>query len=80
MRQIIIFFIRKRLGLKINERFRFTNQKSEAAYFFTDTNLMKIEYGYVFLSKVSLNWLLDEECKVTKIKSQEKGENEIWLI
>lgn len=78
MRRLVIFLIRKRLGLKKNEHFRFTNQKSEAAYFFTDYNLMKIEYGYIFLSKVSINWLLDEECKVTKLKDQ--GGNETWLI
>lgn len=78
MRRLVIFLIRRRLGLKKNERFRFTNQKSEATYFFTEDNLMKIEYGYIFLSKVSLNWLLDEECKVNRLKNQ--GGNEIWLI
>ena len=77
MRRLIIFLIRKRLGLKKNERFRFTNQKSEAAYFFTDDNLMKIEYGYIFLSKIGVNWLLDDECKVNILKEQ--GGNEIWL-
>lgn len=78
MRRLVIFLIRRRLGLKKNEQFRFTNQKSEATYFFTEDNLMKIEYGYIFLSKVSLNWLLDEECKVNRLKDQ--GGNEIWLI
>lgn len=77
MRRLIIFAIRKRLGLKKNECFRFTNQKSEATYFFTEDKLMKIEYGYIFLLKVSLNWLLDEECKVIKLK--DKGGNETWL-
>lgn len=78
MRQLIIFLIRRKLGLKKNERFRFVNQKSEAAYFFTKDNLMKIEYGYIFLSKVSINWLLDEECKIIKLKNH--GGNETWLI
>lgn len=69
MKQLIIFLIRKRLGVKKNEKFQFTNQKTRDLYYFTDTNLMKIEYisgGVIRPSGVSLNWLLNDDCKITK--------------
>lgn len=67
MKRFIIFLIRKRLGLKKNELFRFSNQLEQSVYYFTDTTLMKIKYGYVDKSGVSLNWLLDNECKIEKM-------------
>ena len=67
MKRFIIFLIRKRLGLKKNELFRFSNQLEQSVYYFTDTTLMKIKYGYVDKSGVSLNWLLDDECKIEKM-------------
>ena len=67
MKRLIIFLIRKKLGLKKNELFRFSNQREQSVYYFTDTNLMKIKYGYVDKSGVSLNWLLDDECKIEKM-------------
>lgn len=69
MKRLIIFLIRKRLGVKKNEKFQFTNQKTRDLYYFTDTNLMKIEYisgGVIRPSGVSLNWLLNDDCKITK--------------
>lgn len=66
MRRLIIFLIRKRLGLRQHQKFRFTNQKTEDVYYFTDRHLMKIEYGVNHcLSGVSLNWLLDDDCDIT---------------
>lgn len=77
-KRLIIFLIRKRLGLKKYEDFQFTNQKSNEIYYFTETNLMKkyaddpvkpnVRSNW-FLddhvkSNVSLNWLLDDNCKV----------------
>lgn len=67
MKRFIIFLIRKKLGLKKNELFRFSNQREQSVYYFTDTALMKIKYGYVDKSGVSLNWLLDDECKIEKM-------------
>ena len=67
MKRLIIFLIRKKLGLKKNELFRFSNQREQSVYYFTDTNLMKIKYGYADKSGVSLNWLLDDECKIEKM-------------
>lgn len=68
MKRLIIFLIRRRLGLKKEERFQFKNQKTRDLYFFTDTELMKAEYitgGVHCLSGVSLNWLLSDECEIT---------------
>lgn len=64
MARVVIFLVRKRLGLKKHEPFRFEGQKSDNIYYFTSTNIMKIERGTVIPSGVSLNWLLDKECKV----------------
>lgn len=67
MRRFIIFLIRKHLGLKKYENFKFANQKSDAVYYFTESNLMKRWNGYTTLSGVSINWLLDDECEIEKI-------------
>ena len=71
MKRLIIFLIRRRLGLKKNERFRFANQKSTDIYWFTDTALVKdvcpyLGYEKVVNSGVKLNYLLSDECKVVK--------------
>lgn len=66
MRRIIIFLIRKRLGLKYRQPFKFANQKSKTDYYyFSKNNLMKVvNYDYTIPSEVSLNWILDKECKI----------------
>lgn len=64
MKKIILFLIRKRLGLKKFECFRFSNQKSNAFYYFTDSACMKYWKGVTEKSHVSLNWLLDDDCKI----------------
>ena len=64
LRRLVIFLIRKKLGVKKYEEFRFSTQKSPAVYFFTEYNLMKIEHGNTMLSGVSLNWLLDIHCEI----------------
>lgn len=74
MRRIIIFLIRKRLGLRKSEPFRFENQKSRTDwYMFTDKKVLKHttdDRGNELLeeSRVSLNWLLDDNCKVVKMQ------------
>lgn len=61
--RLIVFLIRMRLGLKLGECFQFTNQKSNALYFFTRTGITKYWKGDFTHSGISLNWLLDPSCK-----------------
>ena len=68
MRKLIIFLVRKKLGLKKNEHFRFDNQiDPNTTYFFTDEHVMKKTVHATYVSSVSLNWLLDPECKIERI-------------
>lgn len=76
MRRLIIFLIRKKLGLKEYSDFRFANQKSEAVYYFNERELVKIEYGLSTPSNVSLNWLLSDECKITRDFCKEKKKHD----
>ena len=66
MRRLVIFLIRKRLGLKKYENFTFVGQKSDAVYYFTECSVMKRWHDQTTLSSVSLNWLLDKDCKISK--------------
>lgn len=69
IRKLVIFLIRKRLGLKIYEKFQFTNQRSEVDYYyFTRTALIKCECGETRLAGVGLNWLLSRHCQIKNIK------------
>lgn len=66
MKRLIIFLIRKRLGLKKYERFKFNNQKSRFdEYFFTDAELMK--YEPKFVSYNDAKWEIEQgvysQCK-----------------
>lgn len=72
MRKAIIFLLSKRLGVKIYQPFRFANQKSETEYYyFTWRGIAKVtDGGRVAFSKVSLNWLLNDECKLIPIKKE----------
>lgn len=73
MKRFIIFLIRKRLGLKKLERFKFRNQKSpNNYYYFKKECLMKKVYfdngsSMVVASNVSLNWILNDECEIIKL-------------
>lgn len=69
--RLIIFLIRIRLGLKVGECFQFKNQKSNAVYFFTRTGITKCWRGLYVESGISLNWLLDSECKDMLIRCKE---------
>ena len=72
MRRLIVYLVRKRLGLKKFQTFKFTNQKDDTTYYFTNYELRKHEtvgegensYSRCMRSRVSLNWLLDDDCKV----------------
>lgn len=64
-KRLIIFLIRKRLGLKKYEKFQFANQSSKRnMYYFTSTEVMKIEGCKVRPSSVSLYWLLNDNCEI----------------
>lgn len=66
IKRLILLLIRMKLGLKKYEEFRFNNQNSQFdTYFFTDTQLLKVEKGKVRPSNASLNWLLNDECQIT---------------
>ena len=73
MKRLIIFLVRKKLGLKRCEHFRFVNQSSPYnTYYFTDNAVMK-HFGRWkgsddVKSNVSLNWLLDDECEIVKVE------------
>lgn len=67
MKKFVVYLVRKRLGLKINEVFQFVGQKSDATYYFTEDAVMKIWHGVTEKSGVSLNWLLDENCEIRRI-------------
>lgn len=76
IRRLIIFLIRMRLGLKKYQDFRFDNQKSKTdSYYFDSYNLIKMEcYKGNFnlrKSSVSLNWLLNDNCRIHKIKRED---------
>lgn len=65
IKRLIIFLVRKRLGLDEGELFRFAEQKSSSDYYyFTKDAVMKCHNGKHDKSSVSLNWLLDDECKI----------------
>lgn len=68
MQRLIIFMVRMKLGLHKHQQFRFVNQKSKTdTYYFTATKVLKIEGCNVRESSVSLNWLIDKNCKITKL-------------
>lgn len=67
MRRFVIFLIRKKLGLKKYEKFKFVNQKSDAVYYFTESNVMKFWHNQTVLSGVSVNWLLDDDCEIERV-------------
>lgn len=67
MKKFVVFIIRKRLGLKVNERFQFANQNSHAVYWFTKEGVMKQDKYGTRPSGVSLNWLLDDNCVVVPL-------------
>lgn len=68
MNRFIIFLIRKKLGLKKFQHFKFIGQKTDAVYWFTESNIMKRWNGHTTLSGVSVNWLLDNECEIELVK------------
>ena len=74
MKKLIVYLIRKRLGLKTYEMFRFVGQKVDATYYFTEDAVMKVWNGVTEKSGVSLNWLLDDECEIRRLETMEVNE------
>ena len=66
MKRLILFLIRRKLGLKMCEAFQFTNQKSDAIYYITGNSVMKLWRGNIEQSHVSINWLLDDDCEIKR--------------
>lgn len=67
-RALILFLIRRRHGLKKYQQFRFENQKSKTdVYYFGRDKIYKIEGCKTIDSSVSINWMLDENCKIIKL-------------
>ena len=77
LRRLVIFLIRLKLKLKVREPFRFVGQKTNAVYYFTNDAVVKAWRGTVEKSSVSLNWLLDDECVITKCFEKETDANEL---
>lgn len=81
LRKLVIFLIRKKLGLKKFQMFRFNNQNSYTTrYYFNSASLYKIlfytstgQFYYEELSGVSLNYLLSDKCKITKFNILERS-------
>lgn len=74
MKRIIIFLIRKKLGLKKYQRFQFTNQTDKTIYYYFESKriVKELYNGCTVTSSVSLNWLMNEECDITKFDNRRK--------
>lgn len=73
MNRLILYLIRKKLGVKKFEQFRFINQNDPATFFFSNTRLIKNTGTYIANAGVSLNWLLSDRCKVCKVPKEKKN-------
>jgi hypothetical protein len=73
LNKLILLLARIKLRVRKYEKFQFTNQRSERDYyFFNSSAFWKVEFDEegkpsTELSHVSLNWLLDPDCKIRKI-------------
>lgn len=67
IKRLVIFLIRKKLGVKKWDAFYFPNQRNKHdRYYFNDTCLMKYSSTAktLYKSSVSMNHLLSKECDV----------------
>ena len=72
MKRLILFLIRRNMGLTKFEQFQFETQKSNAVYYFSDDAIKKAWRGKITKSTVSLNWLLNPDCKIKKLDDSNK--------
>ena len=69
LRRLIIFLVRRKLGVKKYQVFRFKNQKSETdTYYFASDRIWKHQEFTNKESSVSLNWLLSNGCEIEIIE------------
>lgn len=74
IKRLIFFLVRRKLGLKKGESFRFANQVSPYNYYaIYEDGVWKYEPTgndaiYCKLSNVNLNYLLSDKCEVVKVK------------
>ena len=73
LKKLILFLIRKRLGLKKNQMFQFAKQRNKLEhYWFGDDKLYKFEHtedgNHIVDAHVSLNWIIDDVCKKEIVK------------
>lgn len=66
-KRLVMFLVRRKLGLKKYEKFQFTNQKSNAVYYFTEDQVVKVWRSSAGPSSVSLNYLLSDECEIVRV-------------
>lgn len=66
MKNLILFLIRRKLHVRKYESFRFSNQKSTAVYYFDNCGIQKWWNNHLEESHVSINWLLNPECKIIR--------------
>lgn len=72
LERLIIFLIRRKIGVKKYQSFRFKNQKAEGYYFFDSFRLIKVIPDPTVEvwkareeeSGVSLNYLLSDDCEI----------------
>lgn len=69
--RIVMLLLRRKLKLKKYQFFRFSEQKTNAVYYISDTNVMKLYRGKATLSNVSINHLLSERCHIFIATSQQ---------
>ena len=67
MKRLILFLVRRHLGLKKYQYFQFDNQKSTALYYFANVGIIKYWRGKHELSRVSVNWIINNECRIVKM-------------
>lgn len=70
MKRLILFLIRRKLHISAYTPFIFDNQKSKRDFYYITHKGVKKYDGRLqaeINSNVSINWLLDKECKITKI-------------
>lgn len=65
-RWLIIFLIRKHLGLKKYEEFKFVGQKSNDIYYFDNATLLKKNGDRLYISGVGINYIISDECAIEK--------------
>lgn len=67
MKRLILFLIRRKLHITLYKPFKFDNQKSDNNFYYI-TNDAVMKYNYLSCmtteSNVSLNWLLNKNCKI----------------